>query len=173
MTLLALFFLSAWVLVSVLCHLYPLAGRRLQSLLCWLGQRDPLQLLTTWNLFAPVPVGGDCRLLIRDRLSSGKQTRWREVSLIRDRRPLHVLWNPDLLPATTAYRYMLTLATRREEPAEVRGQSVPYLAVLRYVRHLPRSEEAAARQFLFVHTSPKHPDTAPEPIFLSGFHELR
>ena len=100
MTLLALFFLAAWFLVSVLCHLDPVGGHRLRSFLHWLGQRDCLQLLTTWNLFAPVPVDGDCRLLIRDRLSSGKQTRWREVSLIRNRRPLHFLWNPDLLPAT-------------------------------------------------------------------------
>ena len=81
MTLLALFFLAAWFLVSVLCHLSPVGGRRLRSFLHWLGQRDYLQLLTTWNLFAPVPVGGDCRLLIRDRLSNGKQTRWREVPL--------------------------------------------------------------------------------------------
>ena len=116
-----------------------------------MGQRDYLQLLTTWDLFAPVPVGGDCRLLIRDRLSNGKQTRWREVPLIRDRRPLHVLWNTDLLPATTAYRYMLALAERQEETARVCGQSVPYLAVLRYVSHLPRSEEAVARRIVALH----------------------
>ena len=52
---------------------------------------------------------------------------------------------------------MLALATRQEEPAEgPRAERFRTLALLRYISHLPRSEEAVARQFLFVHTSPRH-----------------
>ncbi|MFJ8694961.1 hypothetical protein [Streptomyces roseolilacinus] len=64
-------------------------GRNLLARLGWFGVTVP-----DHRFFGPIPVMHDPHVLVRDKLTGERVGPWRELDVVRERRPPHTLWAP-------------------------------------------------------------------------------
>ncbi|HEV2719766.1 MAG TPA: hypothetical protein VG323_07080 [Thermoanaerobaculia bacterium] len=152
---------SAWALISILAQFNLHSIRRLKSV-------DVFGLIPNWRFFAN-PVDHDSYLYYRDHSTAGV-TPWRRAFNSDDRHWYDSLWGPLRREEGAIYSSTLYLLAEAEAlDAERLQQCAPYLNVLSYVVSLPRSDSAAARQFLLAY---QMPGCRPRPVFLSNIHPL-
>jgi hypothetical protein len=136
---------------------------------------DLFHLLPRWSFFAPRPLTSDYHFLYRDSLTDGTHTDWTEVQFSPPRSSLLAcLWNPEKRQAKAFCDLVADLMQHQRihhDEASIQ-LAVPYLTLLNYVTHLPRSADWTHTQFLIM-TSPGTLSTeAPTPLILSGVHQL-
>ena len=130
---------------------------------------DVFGVIPYWNFFAPQPGTWDYSLLYRDRLASGSQTNWREISLCRPRTAWDWIWNPKKREKKALFDIVTSLmqsATVMEPDQLV--LTVPYIILLDYVSQLPRPYGAVATQFLLM---ADEPGSGKEPFVMMHSHE--
>lgn len=176
MSVLFIFLLSAWLLVSVIAQLRRV--RRTNPLIkavSWLKWRDYCALIPSWSFFAPNPGTSDYRLLYRDKLCDEQYTAWKEVEFPSD--PLiRWVWNPGKRAKKALVDMcssLMSMASRDlKKPSKMVYISVPYITLLTYVSRQPRSPLSEHTQFMIAATFGRHEPKGPEILFISPLHQL-
>ncbi|MBE7172093.1 MAG: hypothetical protein INR73_16010 [Williamsia sp.] len=165
-------FFSMYLLVSAVCQI---PGKWTDQIRKW----DYLNLVPAWSFFAPNPATHDLHLLIRDQLVDGSLSRWKEILPSKPHRFLSVVWNPGRRHTKAFFdiikNFALVVKANGEKP-ELVMLSLPYLAILNYVSHLPREHQSCKTQFLVMRTErlTRSGATENDPfvVFLSSLHSL-
>ena len=117
-------------------------------------------LLPNWNLFSPKPGVADYYVMYRDQSGSAEPGPWQTAHAPEARKWSHGVWNPRKVQAKAVFDLVQQLAraiTEMEEGGEEELlQSAPYLHLLHFVRHLPRTKAHEHTQFAIVVQEPAH-----------------
>ena len=160
-------FLAAWLGLCIATQFPQDVFQRMRR---W----DIFHLLPRWSFFAPRPLTSDYHFLYRDSLSDGTHTDWTELSFSPPRMALLAsLWNPEKRQAKEFCDLVSDLMQHQRVHDETSIQlTVPYLMLLNYVTHLPRSADWTHTQFMIMSSPGAHSKEAPTPLVVSGVHQL-
>jgi hypothetical protein len=157
---------TTWFILSILKQLH------IDALRNHFGKYDRFSVVPSWTFFAPNPGRTDLHLLYRDGQADGSIGTWNEI-LHRRRRRFRAIWNPGkredkvLRDCSQVLRRTATALPDQR----LLMLTVPYLIFLNVVCSAPASSKAVVRQFALVEET-RTGNQAPEPIFVSSFHEI-
>lgn len=145
-------FYGTWLLLTLVRFAGPSALLRLRVPQALWG------FLPNWSLFAPSPGVTDYWVMVRDRVGEAEPGPWVVAHCPEPRVWPHALWYPDKVQAKAVFDlvHQLADAIRTLGDPSLLERSAPYLQLLHFVRHLPRSGEADQRQFAIVLREPAH-----------------
>jgi hypothetical protein len=141
---------------------------------------DKLYLIVPdWRFFAPNPGIHDHHLLLRDQLTDGTLTGWREISSLEERTLLHSVWHPHRRAEKTVFDASAELLRFIGQHGQLDGNadptvqlSVPYLTLLAHVTTREHHPDAVRTQFLIAVSGGYEEEDEPTMVFLSEFHAL-
>jgi hypothetical protein len=142
----------------------------------WVRQNDAFAIVPRWNFFSPLPATHDFHLLYRDQVA-GSLAPWKELFLEPPRTATAALWNPGKRIRKVVYDLVVGLSASGLEPTRAAvtpriQTTIPYLALLNVVSHLPRSPLSQSTQFMIISTYPPWSGQDPEVLFVSKLHPL-
>lgn len=176
MSIVLIFVLGIWLLITVVAHRRFTTANRLVYVVHSLKWRDYCGLIPSWSFFAPEPPIADYRVLYRDWVDDASFTPWQEMPPPRTSHAPSI-WNPYMRRG----KAILDMCARIDQlagrgtihpPSPALFTSIPYRAVLRQVIDQPRSLRSDHRQFMIAVTTAPRAPTGPEVVFLSPLHAL-
>jgi hypothetical protein len=160
--------LCVWFLLSVLNQFsFSFINKTMARL-------DRLYLLPVWTFFAPNPGCTDYRLVYRDIISPELPSSWNEIPLVQERKCIDAFWNPDKRRSKAVFDLVQSLLIFRSKNPDSAAVmiSLPYIALLHYVGHLPRRGDVKYRQFMIVQTHGIFTDANLEILMRSEIHSV-
>src|SRR3954451_23374556 len=140
--------LVSWFVIAVLAAwVGATAALQLPRSRVWLRGQPICVLIPEYRFFAPKPVEGDYHLLYRDLYADGTTTAWTEACVLEPRTLLHALFNPAKRERKALFDAVVQLQDLHPKEPRAIAMTVPYLAVLNYVSHLPRTQGPVYTQF--------------------------
>lgn len=132
--------------------------------------------LPDWRFFAPRPAMHDYHLLMRDELSDGTLTQWRDVYQINERKWHHAVWFPGRRAekvVADAVSGLVTFSKLERRPEEIQ-LTLAYLTLLNYITHqVEHAPDTVRSQFLIAISAGYEESEDPGMLFLSNLHPLR
>lgn len=161
-------FLGCWGGLTMLRQMD--LGRNVLARLGWFGVTVP-----NYRFFGPIPVMHDLHILVRDKPTGERVGPWRELDVVRERRPLHTLWAPHrrVEKGLIDVAKEMTATRRRSAEATQWKLAVPYLVLLNIATYgVSHEPDARQTQFAIVRAAEYEPRIEPETLFVSDFHDL-
>ncbi|HWV75132.1 MAG TPA: hypothetical protein VN040_25610 [Pseudosphingobacterium sp.] len=155
--------LGCWFLFSVLKY-FSFAQD-------WIIAKDGLQLVPTWNFFAPEPNKTDYYLYYRV-FSEHSDSCWRSVSFGQGRKWYAFLWNPNRRDRKSLFDLCQMLVSTSSTKQDELVYSMPYLLLLNHVNHLCTNDIGEYVQFAIGRIVPIEDEGRLSIAFISNSHLL-
>jgi hypothetical protein len=141
---------------------------------------DYFSLIPLWTFFAPTPGTRDHEVLFRDRLIDGRDTAWRQISVINVPWSCGI-WNPAKrmkkanldLTVFLAQHLVNAIKLENEEAKKSVFLSLPYIGIATRVASAPRGPLTSQRQFLVALSNGYEDPREAEILFISPFFSLQ
>lgn len=113
-----------------------------------------LSIIPTWKFFAPNPAHTDYELFIRDKYSNGDVSKFRIVSLRRNRTLSQIIYNPNARRGKVLSD-SVRIFTRFHNVDNISSvtDTFPYQLLLKFSNTLPIEKAVIQRQFIIVRVS--------------------
>lgn len=157
-------FFTVWIALTILGN-----TKKFEKLL---GKSIFIFFLPQYRFFAPIPARGDYHLLYKDYYEDGYATDWTEISLIQERKPWNIIWNPGKRERKALFDVVTDLSKHVVMRDPIIKLSVPYLLILNFISSIPRSTSPYATQFLLVLSHGSCSGKDPDVFFISDLHRL-